>query len=109
MAGNTKNGNGSGEDDQIRKTEWSKQRSGGELWAGDARDTATKTFAGRTAAIVTGSIAIGSGGCASESGVTVAARIGWMLQSLEVGAFGVFPQCPTGLQQPASELGNMKY
>jgi hypothetical protein len=61
------------------------------------------------AAATTGSLIIAKLGRSDASGEALLAAIGWIWQSFDNGARGVFPQCPAGLQHPARELGNMKY
>ena len=99
-----------GEGDQMRNTEWSKQRSGGEGWgektAGEGVPNALACFA---AAIVTGEATAGRVACAVVPEKAFVSANGWMWQS-SAGICGVvFPQRPAGLQQPARELWNMKY
>jgi hypothetical protein len=101
--------NGSVEGDQIRKTEWSKQRSDVDVWRRtNASGRVVNTLAWCIATGTTGAATAGKLGCPDAPSVFANAS-GWMWQSLEAGVVGAFPQCPVGLQQPLREFANMKY
>jgi hypothetical protein len=94
--------------DQIRKTEFSEQRSGGDAWSGtNVSGRVVYTFASSAAAGTTGAATAGKLGPDALS--VFANSNGWIWHSLAAGVAGVFRQCPAGLQQPLREFANMKY